>query len=474
MKNKYSKLETALKDCPKFLIKIMGPFVLIFAVLFILNLNLSVSEILAQMSQGQLTPEQEKKALEEELKALEQEITQYESDITKTQQEKKTLQNQISILKNKIYKLNLQIQQSNLMIKDMSLQIDDTEKSIENTSLKIEDYKMKLTETLRMVYQEDRKSGLEILLSSGELSDFFNNLASLENLNVKSEELLQNIKDLKVSLEDQKQSLDDEKNDLERIVIIQALQREESLSTQKEREILLEQTKGKESEYQKILSVTKQKAAEIRARIFELVGVPKAPTFGEALEVARYVEGITGVRPAFLLAILEQESALGQNVGQCYLSNVNTGAGKKANGNGAVISRVMSPTRDVPPFLTITKELGRDPFQTLVSCPMSFGWGGAMGPAQFIPSTWMLYRDRVKNVIGKAADPWSIKDSFLAAGFYLADYGATKKTRDAEWRAAMIYFSGSTNSRYSFYGNSVLSRADKIQGWINDIEKANQ
>ena len=162
----------------------------------------------------------------------------------------------------------------------------------------------------------------------------------------------------------------------------------------------MEQTKGKESEYQKMLSATKQKAAEIRARIFELIGVPKAPTFGEALDIAKYVESITGVRPAFLLAVLEQESALGQNVGQCYLANTNTGAGVKANGNGAIVSRIMSPTRDVPYFLNITQELGRDPFKTVVSCPMSFGWGGAMGPAQFIPSTWMLYRDRVKSVVG--------------------------------------------------------------------------
>ena len=153
---------------------------------------------------AQLSPQEERSALEEELKQLEAQITQYETDITKTQQEKKTLQNQISILKNKINKLNLQIQQSNLMIKDMSLQITDTEKSIVSTTLKIEDSKQKLADNLLMIYQEDQKSGVEILLFSDELSDFFNNLAALENLNVKSEELLQNIKDLKTNLESQK------------------------------------------------------------------------------------------------------------------------------------------------------------------------------------------------------------------------------------------------------------------------------
>lgn len=419
---------------------------------------------------AQLTPQEEKAQLEKELKELEEKIVQYEEDITKTQQEKKTLQNQVYILKKKIEKLNLQIQQSNVMIKDVGFQIKDTEKSIEKTSLATEDSRRELAKILRTIYEEDQKSLIEILLSENDLSDFFNNLIALEDLNNKSQELLENIKSLKTDLENQKQALDDEKEDLERMLKIQVLQKEESAATKKEQEKLLEVTKGKESEYQKILTTTKQKAAEIRARIFELIGVPKAPTFGEALEVAKYVEKITGVRPAFLLAVIEQESALGKNVGQCYLVNPKTGQGVTANGNK--VARVMSPTRDVPHFLSITQELGRDPYKTLVSCPMSFGWGGAMGPGQFIPSTWVLYRDRVKAITGKPADPWDIRDSFLAAGLYLADYGATAQTKNAEWKAAMIYFSGTTNQKYKFYGNSVLNRTERIEDWIQDIEKA--
>jgi len=419
---------------------------------------------------SQLSPEQERQILENELKELEAKIAQYDEDLTKTQQEKNTLQNKVSILKNKIQKLNLQIQQSNLIIKDMSLQIEDTEKSIKNTSLKIEDYRGRLADILRMIYEEDQKSGVEIMLSSDDLSDFFNNLTALENLNIKSKEMLESIKDLKINLEGQKQSLDGEKEDLERITKIQTLQREQSLATKNEQEKLLEKTKGKESEYQKILLQTKQRAAEIRSRIFELTGVPEAPTFGEALDVARYVEGITGVRPAFLLAILQQESAIGKNVGQCYLKNTATGEGIRIN-TGQKLSKVMSPKRDVPPFLIITKDLGRDSLLTQVSCPMSFGWGGAMGPAQFIPSTWTLYKDRLEGIIGKAADPWNIKDAFLAAGLYLSDYGAKSKTKDGEWKAAMIYFSGSTtNPAFYFYANSVLRIADGFEKDIAVLE----
>jgi membrane-bound lytic murein transglycosylase B len=179
---------------------------------------------------------------------------------------------------------------------------------------------------------------------------------------------------------------------------------------------------------------------------------------------------MTGVRPAFLLAVLTQESNIGRNVGQCYLKDPNTGSGIVAK-TGKVISRVMKPSRDVPHFLTICKETGRNPYNTLVSCPMSFGYGGAMGPAQFIPSTWVMYKDRVRAITGKAADPWNIRDAFLAAGLLLRDAGAARQTYNAEWRAAMVYFSGSTNPKYSFYGNAVMSITRQYEEDIAQLER---
>jgi len=420
-----------------------------------------------------ISPQEERAALEEELKELEEQIAQYEKDISKTQQEKNTLQNQIYILKQKIEKLNLQIYQSNVIIEDLGLQIKDTQASIEETSLKIEESKEKLSSILRSIYEEDQRSLVEILLAEPDLSAFFDNLVALETLNKKNQELLNNIKDLKAYLEGEKKTLDSEKEDLERLVEIQTLQRQESEATRKETDYYLELT---EAQYQKYLSekeAVEEKAAQIRTRIFELIGVPEAPNFGEAYEIAKSVEKITGVRPALLLAVLTQESNIGKNVGQCYLKNPKTGDGVVAY-NGQKVSKIMKPSRDVAPFLEITKALGRDPYNTPVSCPIPSvgGYGGAMGPAQFIPSTWMIYKNRIEKIIGKAADPWSIKDSFLAAALYLADYGATQQTYNAEWKAAMIYFSGTTNTRYRFYGDSVMAIAKSLAEDIETLEKA--
>ncbi len=308
----------------------------------------------------ELTPTQERQLLEEELKKLEEEINRYAQDVTKTQKEKKTLQNQISILKKKIEMLNLQVQQSNIAIKELNLQVDETKKSIDETSLEIDDSKQQLKNILKCIYEEDQKPLLEILISEPKFSDFFDNLMALEILNFKGQKILENIKNLKSYLENQEKSLGEEKEDREKMLKIQILQREESKTTNEETNWLLEQTKGKESEYQKLLSQAQKKAQEIRSRIFELIGVPKAPTFGEAYEIAKYVSGISGIRPALLLAIMTQESNIGKNVGECYLTNTETGEGIRITNNKKE-PRTMNPTRDLPYFLQICRELGRDP-----------------------------------------------------------------------------------------------------------------
>ena len=445
----------------------------------ILLLTLLLFLVLPNLQIQALSSQEERAALEEELKELEEQIAQYEKDISKTQQEKNTLQNQIYILKQQINKLNLQIYQSNVMIGDLGLQITDTQTSIDETSLKIEESKDKLSSLLRSIYEEDQRSLVEILLAEPDLSSFFDNLVALEALNKKNQELLANIKSLKSYLEGQKQTLDTEKQDLERLVTIQTLQKQESETTQKDKDYYLQLT---ETQYQKYLQEkgeVEKKAVEVRARIFELIGVPEAPTFGEAYEIAKSVERITGVRPALLLAVLTQESNIGKNVGQCYLTNLKTGAGVNIR-MGAAVNNVMKPMGlngrrgDVDDFLKITAELGRKWNETPVSCPILSvgGYGGAMGPAQFIPTTWMIYKDKIAKITGQAANPWSIKDSFLAAALYLADYGAAKQIYNAEWKAAMIYFSGTTNTRYRFYGDSVMAIATNYAKDIETLEKA--
>ena len=200
--------------------------------------------------------------------------------------------------------------------------------------------------------------------------------------------------------------------------------------------------------------------------------------FGEALKYAQEASQKTGVRPAFILAILTQESNLGENVGSCILSSLDSGDGvSKKSGN--VFQQVMKAPRDTAPFKNITDRLGRDWKITSVSCPVGGtkyyvgrGFGGAMGPAQFIPSTWELMKDDIGNALGvsgDSADPWNPRDAFTASALYLFNLGAKSGSYSAEIRAACKYY-GSGGSSCS-YGNQVIARASNIQ--INMIDPLN-
>ncbi len=437
----------------------------IFLLLFTLLISSSNISVFAQTDN-----EKEKARLEAELEKLEKEIAAANRNITATASEKQTLQHQINRLQGEINTLANQISRNRVVIQNLGLKIADTQGSIAITNQKIEKSREELAEMLRVLNAEGRTSVLEIILTEDNLSSAFTSINSLQTLSVETKNILDNVKALKRSLEGHKTELEGDRSETERIAKIQEAQKAQEEAARAERQRLYGLT---EAEYQKQVAEKKElerQADAIRTRIFQLIGLPPevaAPTFEEAYRISQWVSGVTGVRPAFILSIIQQESALGRNVGQCYLADTSTGASVNIN-SGQRYSNGIHPTRDIPPFLVITKELGRDPLKTRVSCPLSYGYGGAMGPAQFIPSTWQMVRSELRGILGYEPDPWKIRDSFMASGVLLRRNGATPSSRQNEWNAAMRYFSGgTTNSSFFWYADQVIDRANQFE---KDIE----
>lgn len=277
---------------------------------------------------------------------------------------------------------------------------------------------------------------------------------------------LTNIKDAKTENENVKKELDTKRS--KEMDLLASIDQEkktiERLEADKKR--LLNLNKNEQKNYQSVIASNRQKANEIRNQLFRLRDAGPIK-FGDAVALAQAAGARTGVNPAFVLAIIQQESNLGANVGRCYLTSED-GSGVGAT-SGTVFKNLMKADRDVKPFLKITADLGRDPFKTLVSCPLSIGFGGAMGPAQFIPSTWQIFAGRIAAALGKtASDPWNPQDAFMASAMYLADLGATNQTYTAQRNAACRYYSGrSCSGSNTFYGDQVMARIQTIQNNIN-------
>ena len=413
--------------------------------------------------------EEDSLARSEELKGqlseIQAEINQYRGEINEKKREEKTLGGEVAILKSRVRKIQLELEQTALALRSTELTIQANGVKIEELSGRIEREKQVIAELLRAMYREDLRDIVEIVMSSGDLSDFFEHQKFLESIQASVYQALQNVKAAKVNVEREQEALEEEREFQDRLKTLQEVQRGSLADRKAEKDYLLNLTRGQKAEFERLVAQKERDVKQIRNQIFLLEGVGIALPLHKAYEIAQAASNLTGTRPAFLLAVLKQESSWGKNVGQCFLVDPNTGAGKGKN-TGNIYPRTMKASRDVQPFLQITQELGRDPYNTLVSCPhASYGYGGAMGPAQFIPSTWMGYKDRLTNLLGHTPDPWDITDAFTASAFKLAKGGAIAQTYEKEWEAAMRYYAGSRWNRpvYSFYGDSVMELAAAIQ-----------
>lgn len=410
--------------------------------------------------------QEEREELERQLRELEAQIDEYQATVDKYKKEGSSLQSEINSLNAKINQINLQIKSINLSLQRLNGEIGVNQEKIKNTENEIEKSKEVLARSLQNIYTNENVSIAEILLRRPSLSDFFTNISDLVEIQESMRGALEKVIKLKESLMNEQEILALKKEDAEQLKRYQALQQANILSVKNEKAELLEVTKGNEQKYQQLVKETQKSAAEIRKQIFRLFGGGEL-SFEEAYDLARTAEKATGVRAALILAILEQESKLGRNVGQCSPE------------------KAMHPTRDLPKFNELISDLRSagqfvpDPLR--VSCPISAhgAYGGAMGPAQFIPSTWYLYKDDIAKVTGNnPPSPWRNADAFVATALYIKNSLNASSCKNyagqnqnvlpyqflLERCAAAQYYSGGNWFTFRFvYGDPVVEKAEKFQ-----------
>lgn len=148
------------------------------------------------------------------------------------------------------------------------------------------------------------------------------------------------------------------------------------------------------------------------------------------------------------LAIVRTESSQGLNIGT------------------ASYHTAMKPSEKME-FLQLCLRLGLDPETTPVSKKPWYGWGGAMGAGQFLPSTWAACEADVGLMAStKYPSPYNLKHAVFATALKLTASGVASGDSDAEYKAAMRYFAGNNwdKKKYEFYWNKYVEpRLDKIK-----------
>ncbi|OGG70470.1 hypothetical protein A3F27_03580 [Candidatus Kaiserbacteria bacterium RIFCSPHIGHO2_12_FULL_53_13] len=411
---------------------------------------------------------EQRAALQAELNKVEKDISNNQSILGDLQSQHKTLESAIAILDNKIKTAQLQIKQTDLALKQIQQDISDKQSAIVQVDGKVAMGQESLAQILRNTREIDDTPITATMLSSGSISDIFTEIDNFEAIQRALDRSFTEMAYLRSDLSARKTALEGKEDEAQKVRQAQVLARQAVLADQNEKKNILAQTKGQEKAYQQIIADKQKQAAAIRTALFGLRDTSAIP-FGTALEYAKQASVGTGVRPAVILAILTQESNLGQNVGSCIVKDLDNGSGVGKNTN-TYFRNVMKSPRDTVPFKVVTEALGREWFTTPVSCPQGSGYGGAMGPSQFIPSTWVAYKDRLTRLTGENfPDPWNARTAIFATATYMGDLGADGKTRATERKAALKYFAGGNWNKpaNAIYGSSVMDLADRIQGEID-------
>ena len=388
-----------------------------------------------------------------------------QAQLTVAQGKSATLSQAIALLTAKINAAEADIKAKNILIQTLGSDIVDKQNHITDLEGHIAAGKQTLSDLLRKTNELDAYSLPEVLLSQSTVTGFFNDVDTFQSVQTGLQSTFNMLQTDEASTSAEKDILTTRKNT--ETDARYAIQQQEATvkSDQAQQKQLLSISKGNEKAYTTLVATQALKAAQIRAALFPLAGA-KAIPFGDALNYANAVYQKTGIQPAFLLAMLKQETNIGGNVGTCYMTNPSDGSGINTR-NNTYVANVMKPSRDVQPFMDLVSSLGYDYKTTAVSCPQSIGYGGGMGPAQFIASTWMLLKDRVVAALNLSspANPWKPMDSFMAAGLYMYDLGAASTqaySTTAQKNAACKYYSGRACGYVTgatAYANSILSMA---------------
>lgn len=425
----------------------------------------------------------EKKECTALLSQIDQQILVQQELVERKQTERQSLERDIDILEAQIKKSQLGIQSRSIAIRQLSEQIGDKETVLKILTERQDKQRLSVASLLRKTEEFDDSSLVELLLTKQNFSEFFADFEDYRTINNSLRESLQVLSGIKQDTHTQKQSLEDKQVEEAKQKKLQEEEKATIEEKEKEKNGILEVTKGEEAVYQAHLAQTQRTASQLRAALFQLAGGGGRIPFPEAVRLAKFASQQTGVSASFILAILEQESEFGSNIGQCTYDQMVEG--KATMGPGSV-----------PVFTVMADVLGFDIKSQMVSCPISYGgtrygWGGAMGPSQFIPSTWALYggyvntgndvyeyqagSDAIRQLLGTntPSNPFRNQDAFLATSLLMRDNGATTQTHEAEWTAAIRYYAGwngINNPKNHFYGDQVMERKDRLEAEIRTLD----
>ncbi len=370
---------------------------------------------------------------------IEEKQDKLEDQIEAIEKKKAKTQKQLEQSRNLLSKTQVQVNQTRGLLKETEADIKRKEMELQSSLKKIEFTKKMLSEYIREIYYSDHEDPLiKLVAAPDDLSRLYDNFNRTLSAEEKVLEALYTLHGSKTEMEEVKEDLAGKKSDHEKLLTIQKGEQYEIKTDIYEAQSTLEELNAKIDKLKKELT--------------SLLG--SAVSYKNIVDAAEFASRVTGIRKDYLLGVLVVESNLGRYTGGCNY--------KQSRMSGARLAD----------FKEIAKSLKYDFTKLKVSCPPSGykGTGGAMGVGQFMPDTWLGYRNSIASVTGhNPPDPWSLTDGVVAMALKLSKVsGVTDHKRNAEAKAYCIYLAGGNWANYCDgkgvnYGGKVLYWADNYE-----------
>ncbi|HEC30688.1 MAG TPA: hypothetical protein ENI66_01585, partial [Candidatus Yonathbacteria bacterium] len=262
--------------------------------------------------------------LEAELAELEKEIGVQRVILKDKQKEGTSIKRDVAILNAQIQKARLVIRSRNIAIANLEGDIRNKGEIISDLNKKLERQRASLSELLRKTNEIDEFTLVEVILGNQELSEFFADVDSFDAIKERLNLSFYEIRAIREATDTERVILGEKRSDEIDAKVAKEREKRAVEISESEKQRLLSINKNQEKAYKEVLDEREARAATIRSTLFALRDSAPIP-FGEALDYATIASAGTGVRPAFILAILTQESNLGENIGSCYLRDTEKG-----------------------------------------------------------------------------------------------------------------------------------------------------
>jgi peptidoglycan hydrolase CwlO-like protein len=381
-------------------------------------------------------------ANEDEIK---DDISDIEKKLQKEQSAKARLEAQLRIIQSSVNATQEQIQETENLIQEIQASISRKEGEIKELSDKIDFQKIALRSLIQELYYQKKSPTAGFLLDQGSAFSLVRGTDRTTTLEQKLVELISDIEGSKIKVAKEKESLAENQGDHEKLLKAKEVQQQRLIADKQE-------TQGDISEKDATIGELNAKLGKLRSDLSSLLGEDLSTD--DIVEAAKIAGKATGVRKDFILGELVVETDLGRFTGGCTYKNIRMKSADKTE------------------FLKIASELekayGGNYKNKKLSCSPGYGYGGAMGVAQFMPTTWKGYKSYISSATGhNPPDPWNIIDGVMGMAKKLANGGATSK--GGERLASKRYFCGGPSSPY--WNNKCEKYASNVQYWANNYEK---